>query len=190
MFDLISWGLSVSPNFQYSTDDAFSPVPETATSTSVLYRAGGIQAVQYEISMPNERIEKNDATFSLHIIKQWAFILKEALDKSFLVAKFFCAIHVTNAYLCSTALISTRHGKAGPADVVVLQSPENPKKFVPYGLLQGKFFWRIWPAGAFGSIGRRPESVDLPLKVVEPTNVHAIHQWPISDNLFLLSIFF
>ncbi|KAI3824639.1 hypothetical protein L1987_06105 [Smallanthus sonchifolius] len=193
-----------------------------ATNTSISYK---VQLLETKMSL----------------FQQWAFIVKEALDKSFLVAKFFCAVHVTNTYLCSTALvqgpsmlptfnltneivllerISTRNGKAGPGDVVILQSPENPRKFVtkriigmegdnityivdpknsdrtetiivpkghvwvqgdniynsydsrnfgpvPYGLLQGKVFWRIWPAGAFGSIGRRPETVDPALKVVE-----------------------
>ncbi|XP_035840492.1 mitochondrial inner membrane protease subunit 1 isoform X1 [Helianthus annuus] len=181
----------------------------------------------------------------MSLFQQWAFIVKEALDKSFLVAKFFCSVHVANTYLCSTALvqgpsmlptfsltnelvllerISTRNGKAGTGDVVILQSPENPRKFVtkriigmegdkityivdpknsdstetvivpkghvwvqgdniynsydswnfgpvPYGLLQGKVFWRIWPTSAFGSIGRRPETVDPALKqVLEQAN--------------------
>ncbi|KAI7740410.1 hypothetical protein M8C21_017571 [Ambrosia artemisiifolia] len=115
--------------------------------------------------------------------------------------------------------ISTRNGKAGSGDVVILQSPENPRKLVtkriigmegdkityivdpknsdrtetvivpkghvwvqgdniynsydsrnfgpvPYGLLKGK----IWPSSAFGSIGKRPETVDPALKVLEQTN--------------------
>ncbi|XP_076901735.1 mitochondrial ATP-independent inner membrane protease subunit 1a-like isoform X2 [Bidens hawaiensis] len=180
----------------------------------------------------------------MSLFQQWAFLVKEALDKSFLVAKFFCAVHVTNTYLGSTAVvygpsmlptfslnndlvllerISTRNGKAGTGDVVVLQSPENPRKFVtkritgmegdkityivdpknsdktetvivpkghvwvqgdnvynsydsrnfgpvPYGLLKGKIFWKIWPTSAFGSIGRRPETVDPALKDLEQAN--------------------
>ncbi|XP_024961811.1 mitochondrial inner membrane protease subunit 1-like isoform X1 [Cynara cardunculus var. scolymus] len=176
--------------------------------------------------------------------QQWALIVKEALDKSFLVAKFFCAVHVTSTYLCSTALvygpsmlptfnlsgeivllesISTRYGKVGSGDVVIVRSPENPRKVitkriigmegdsityvvdpinsdrtetlvvpkghiwvegdniyssndsrnfgpVPYGLLQGKVFLKIWPAGAFGLIGRRPQTVDPALKVAEELN--------------------
>lgn len=41
----------------------------------------------------------------MSLFRQWAFIVKDALDKSFLVAKFFCALHVTNTYVCSTALV-------------------------------------------------------------------------------------
>ncbi|XP_071716050.1 mitochondrial ATP-independent inner membrane protease subunit 1a-like [Rutidosis leptorrhynchoides] len=170
----------------------------------------------------------------MSLFQQWAFIVKEALDKSIVVAKFFCALHVTNTYLVSPVLvhgpsmlptfnmtneivlserISTRTGKAGSGHVVVLRSPENPRKIVtkrivgkegdnvtyvvdpkfsdrteslvvpkghvwvegdniynshdsrnfgpvPYGLLQGRVFWRIWPAATFGSIGKRPETVD------------------------------
>nr|GEY68209.1 mitochondrial inner membrane protease subunit 1 [Tanacetum cinerariifolium] len=87
----------------------------------------------------------------MSLFRQWAFIVKDALDKSFLVAKFFCAIHVTNTYVCSTALvhgpsmlptfnltnqfvlvdkISTRRGKVGSGDVVIFRSPENPRKLV------------------------------------------------------------
>ncbi|KAD1358626.1 hypothetical protein E3N88_42953 [Mikania micrantha] len=195
---------------------------------------------------------------------QWAFIVKEALDKSFLLAKFFCVVHVTDAYLCSTALvhgpsmlptfsltneivllerISTRNGKAGHGDVVVLRSPENPRKCVtkriigmegdnityivdpknsdrtksltvpkghvwvqgdniynsydsrnfgpvPYGLLRGKVFWRIWPAGVFGSIGRKPETVDpalkrffwYPHKAMGPLCIKVIHGRYLDQN--------
>uniref|UniRef100_A0A5B6ZYK7 Peptidase S26 domain-containing protein n=2 Tax=Davidia involucrata TaxID=16924 RepID=A0A5B6ZYK7_DAVIN len=167
-------------------------------------------------------------------LKQWTTIAKEAVDQTFLVAKFFCALHVTITYLCTPALvhgpsmlptfnltgdlilaerISTRFGKVGPGDVVLLRSPENPRKIitkrvmgmegdrityivdpkhtdrtetvivpkghvwiegdniyasndsrkfgpVPYGLLQGKVFWRIWPPEAFGSVGQREEKSD------------------------------
>ncbi|XP_076925089.1 mitochondrial ATP-independent inner membrane protease subunit 1a-like [Bidens hawaiensis] len=204
----------------------------------------------------------------MSLFQQWAFLVKEALDKSFLLAKFFCAVHVTNTYLGSTAVvktknqtlplilslcrnptisylqvfgpsmlptfsltnelvllerISTRNGKAGTGDVVVLQSPENPRKFVtkritgmegdkityivdpknndktetiivpkghvwvqgdniynsydsrnfgpvPYGLLKGKIFWKIWPTSAFGSVAKRPETVDPALKDLEQAN--------------------
>ncbi|KAI3495592.1 hypothetical protein L1887_37937 [Cichorium endivia] len=179
--------------------------------------------------------------YNMSLFQQWAFLVKEALDKSFLVAKFFCAIHVTDTYLFSTALvhgpsmlptfnlngeivlldrISTRYGKVGPGDVIIIRSPESPRKVVtkriigmegdsvtyvvdpqnsditktivvpkghiwvegdniyntydsrnfgpvPYGLLQGKVFWKIWPTSAFGSIARRPRTVDPALKVME-----------------------
>ncbi|XP_059665062.1 mitochondrial ATP-independent inner membrane protease subunit 1a-like [Cornus florida] len=164
-------------------------------------------------------------------LKQWANIAKEALDQTVLVAKFFCGLHITNTYLCTTAMvygpsmlptfnligdlvlaerISTRFGKVGAGDVVLIRSPENPRKIVtkrvtamegdsvsyvldpnfgdrcetvvvpkghiwvegdnsyasrdsrifgavPYGLLQGRVFWRIWPPDAFGSVAHRLE---------------------------------
>ncbi|XP_077228741.1 peptidase S24/S26A/S26B/S26C family protein isoform X2 [Tasmannia lanceolata] len=151
---------------------------------------------------------------------------KEAMEACFLLAKFGCFIHVTNAYLCSVALVygpsmlptlnltgdfilvdrlSTRFGRIGVGDIVLLRSPENPRKIVtkrvmamegahvtfnpnpahsyncqtlvvpkghvwvegdnmynshdsrhfgaiPYGLLQGKAFCRIWPPSSFGPL--------------------------------------
>nr|XP_043621511.1 mitochondrial inner membrane protease subunit 1-like [Erigeron canadensis]XP_043621512.1 mitochondrial inner membrane protease subunit 1-like [Erigeron canadensis]XP_043621513.1 mitochondrial inner membrane protease subunit 1-like [Erigeron canadensis] len=180
----------------------------------------------------------------MSLFRQWAFIVKEAQDVGFMLAKFCCVLHVTTTYVCSTGLvqgpsmlptfgisneivlferISTRRGKAGPGDVVIIQSPENPRKHVtkriigtegdtvtyvvdpkhsdrtetivvpkghvwvegdniymskdsrkfgpiPYGLLHGRVFWKIWPAGVFGSIGSRPEAVDPALKAVEQSN--------------------
>ncbi|CAK9181730.1 unnamed protein product [Ilex paraguariensis] len=154
----------------------------------------------------------------LRNVNQWTTTLKEALDRTLLIAKFLCALHVTNTYLFTPALvygpsmlptfhltgdlvlaerISTRLGKVGPGDVVLLRSPENPRKIVtkrvmglegdsvtyvvdpkksykqetlvvpkghvwiqgdniyasndsrnfgpvPYGLLVGRVFWRVW----------------------------------------------
>ncbi|CAI9088907.1 OLC1v1023362C1 [Oldenlandia corymbosa var. corymbosa] len=160
------------------------------------------------------------------LLHQCKPIVKEALSRSFLVTKFLCLCHVTNTYLCSPILVygpsmlptlnltgdvllvehlSTSLGKVGPGDVVVVRSPENPRKCitkrilamggesvtflvdpnnsdrtrsvmvpkghvwiqgdniyasrdsrqfgpVPYGLIQGKAFWRVWPPEGFGSI--------------------------------------
>ncbi|XP_010241323.1 PREDICTED: mitochondrial inner membrane protease subunit 1 [Nelumbo nucifera] len=160
---------------------------------------------------------------------QWWSIAKEALDRTFIVAKFLCVLHVTNTYICTPTLvygpsmlptlnltgdlllterISTRLGKVGPGDIVLVRSPENPRKTVtkrvmgmesdrvtflvdpknsdrcqtvvvpkghvwiqgdniyasndsrhfgavPYGLIQGKVFFRIWPPEGFGSLGQR-----------------------------------
>ncbi|XP_026405603.1 mitochondrial inner membrane protease subunit 1-like [Papaver somniferum] len=154
-------------------------------------------------------------------------IAKEAFDRTILVGKFLCFLHVTNNYICSPTLvfgpsmlptlsitgdlvltekISTRLGKVNNGDIVLVRSPENPKKIltkrilgmegdkvtylvdphnsekcrtitvpkghiwiqgdniyastdsrqfgpVPYGLVQGKVFWRIWPISGFGSLG-------------------------------------
>ncbi|KAI8552358.1 hypothetical protein RHMOL_Rhmol06G0260400 [Rhododendron molle] len=84
-------------------------------------------------------------------IGQWRNMAKEALDRTAIVAKFLCFLHVTNNYLCSSTLVygpsmlptlnltgdvvlaehvSTRLGKVGPGDVVVVRSPENPNKYV------------------------------------------------------------
>ncbi|GMP73903.1 hypothetical protein CsSME_00031493 [Camellia sinensis var. sinensis] len=163
----------------------------------------------------------------LRKLKELMSIAKEGLDKSFMVAKFFCALHVINAYLCTPALtqgpsmlptfsltgdlilaerISTRFGKVVPGDIVLVRSSENPRKIVakrvkgmegdsvtyvvdpnnsdrrdtfvvpkghvwiegdniyasndsrkfgavPYGLIQSRVFWRVWPPKDFGSVG-------------------------------------
>ncbi|CAL5345333.1 unnamed protein product [Camellia sinensis] len=85
----------------------------------------------------------------LRKLKELMSIAKEGLDKSFMVARFFCALHVINAYLCTPALgpsmlptfsltgdlilaerISTRFGKVVPGDIVLVRSSENPRKIV------------------------------------------------------------
>ncbi|XP_034698685.1 mitochondrial inner membrane protease subunit 1-like isoform X2 [Vitis riparia] len=150
-------------------------------------------------------------------VKQWSRIVNEALDRAFFTAKFLCLLHVSNTYLCTVALahgpsmlptlnlsgdliladrLSVRFGKVGPGDIVLVRSPQNPRKIitkrvvgmggdrvtfsvdpkdsrrcetvvvpeghvwiagdniyastdsrnfgaVPYGLLQGKVFWRV-----------------------------------------------
>ncbi|KAI3980377.1 hypothetical protein MKX01_003916 [Papaver californicum] len=155
-------------------------------------------------------------------------IVKDAFDRTVLVGKFLCFLHVTNTYICSPTLafgpsmlptlsirgdllltekISTRLGKVNNGDIVLVRSPENPKRIlskrilgmegdtvtylvdpqysekcrtitvpkghiwiqgdniyasrdsrqfgpVPYGLVQGKVFWRIWPIDGFGSLGQ------------------------------------
>ncbi|KAJ7947277.1 mitochondrial inner membrane protease subunit 1-like [Quillaja saponaria] len=155
-------------------------------------------------------------------------IVKEGLDQVIFVAKLFCGLHVTNTYLCSIALsygpsmlptisldnslllvekMTTHFGKFGHGDIVLVRSPENPRKVitkrltgmegdsisylvdpknsdrsetivvprghvwvqgdniyasndsrhfgpVPYGLLEGRVFWRIWPPKSFGTLGK------------------------------------
>ncbi|RZC77220.1 hypothetical protein C5167_001385 [Papaver somniferum] len=78
-------------------------------------------------------------------------IAKEAFDRTFLVGKLLCFLHVTNTYICSPALvygpsmlptfsltgglvlgekISPRLGKVNNGDIVLVRSPENPKKTI------------------------------------------------------------
>ncbi|GMY37877.1 mitochondrial inner membrane protease subunit 1-like [Fagus crenata] len=159
---------------------------------------------------------------------QYKSIVKEAFDKTLLVTKFFCALHVTNTYLCTVALaygpsmlptfnltgdlflserLSVWFGKVGPGDIVLVRSPENPRKVmakrllgmeadsvtyvvdpknsdkcetivvpkghvwvqgdniynsrdsrhfgpVPYNLIEGRSFLKIWPPKEFGSLAK------------------------------------
>ncbi|XP_019169806.1 PREDICTED: mitochondrial inner membrane protease subunit 1-like [Ipomoea nil] len=161
-------------------------------------------------------------------LQKWTPLIKEAFLQSFRVAKFFCAIHITNTYVCTFAMtrgpsmlptfnltgdfvlaerLSTRFGKVVPGDVVLVRSPENPRKIiskrvvgvagdtvkfvadpknsekedtivvpkghvwiegdfkynttdsrkfgpVPYGLVQGRIIWIVWPPEDFGSVRR------------------------------------
>ncbi|OVA07085.1 Peptidase S26A [Macleaya cordata] len=164
----------------------------------------------------------------LRNLVKYKSIVKEAFDRTVIVAKFLCFLHVTNNYICTPALvygpsmlptlnltgdlilaerISTRLGKVSPGDIVLVRSPENPRKIVtkrvmgmegdsvtflvdpkstdrcqtitvpkghvwiqgdniyasndsrhfgpiPYGLVQGKVFCRIWPPEGFGSLAQ------------------------------------
>ncbi|XP_004233102.1 mitochondrial ATP-independent inner membrane protease subunit 1a [Solanum lycopersicum] len=161
-------------------------------------------------------------------LKQLTPFIKEAFQQTLLVAKFLCGIHVVNSYICTLALtqgpsmlptfsltgdlvlaerLSTRFEKMQRGDVVLVRSPENPRKIVikrimgmgsdtvryvvdhanngiehtivvpdghvwiegdnkfntndsrnfgpvPYGLVQGRVFWLVWPPENFGSVGR------------------------------------
>ncbi|GMP66164.1 hypothetical protein CsSME_00026634 [Camellia sinensis var. sinensis] len=87
----------------------------------------------------------------LGYLGQWRNVAKEAVDRSMIVAKFLCLLHVTNNYLCSPTLVygpsmlptlnltgdvvlaeylSTRFGKVGLGDVILVRSPENPTRIV------------------------------------------------------------
>ncbi|XP_059289248.1 mitochondrial ATP-independent inner membrane protease subunit 1a-like [Lycium ferocissimum] len=161
-------------------------------------------------------------------LKQLTPFIKEAFQQTLVVSKFLCGLHVTNNYICTFALtqgpsmlptfnltgdlvlaerISTRFEKMKRGDVVLVRSPENPRKIVikrligmggdtvryvvdhgsndkehtvvvpdghvwiegdnkfntndsrkfgpvPYGLVQGRVFWTVWPPEDFGSVGR------------------------------------
>ncbi|KAL5564211.1 hypothetical protein UlMin_027375 [Ulmus minor] len=157
---------------------------------------------------------------------QWRCLAKEALDRALLIAKFLGFLHVTNTYICSSTLVygpsmlptlnltgdvllaehfSHRFGKVGCGDLVLVRSPQDPRKTVtkrvlgmegdritffvepnisersrtilvpkghvwiqgdniyasndsrhfgpvPYGLVQGKVFFRVWPPDSFGYV--------------------------------------
>ncbi|CAO2833274.1 unnamed protein product [Amaranthus hypochondriacus] len=150
-------------------------------------------------------------------------IAKETVDRTIIIARFLCLLHVTDTYLFSPILVhgpsmlptlnmrgdvlmvdrfTHRFGKVELGDVVLVTSPNNPKRVltkrvlglegdvvsfnvhdglktvvvpkghvwiqgdnvyasndsrhfgpVPYGLIQGKAFCRIWPLAEFGSLG-------------------------------------
>ncbi|KAK7244051.1 hypothetical protein RIF29_38869 [Crotalaria pallida] len=82
-------------------------------------------------------------------IAQWRSLAKEALDRTAITAKFLCWLHVTSNYLCSPTHVygpsmlptlnhagdvilaehvSPRLGKIEHGDLVVVQSPLNPKR--------------------------------------------------------------
>ncbi|KAJ8761882.1 hypothetical protein K2173_005593 [Erythroxylum novogranatense] len=72
-------------------------------------------------------------------MKQWSSLVKEALDGTFLVTKFLCLLHVTNTYLCTVAvtygprmlpMLSLTGDLVDLGDVVLVRSPENPRKVV------------------------------------------------------------
>ncbi|XP_022857711.1 mitochondrial inner membrane protease subunit 1-like [Olea europaea var. sylvestris] len=87
----------------------------------------------------------------MQTLRQLTPYVKEALQQTLRVTKFFCFLHVTNTYICTFAWgmgpsmlptinlygnlllaerISTRLGKVGPGDVVLVRSPENPRQIV------------------------------------------------------------
>lgn len=87
---------------------------------------------------------------------RWRNAVKEALERTAVVAKFLCLLHVTNNYICSPTLvygpsmlptlnltgdvlltehITSRLGRLGLGDVVLVRSPENPRKTVTKRIL-------------------------------------------------------
>ncbi|KAG8090112.1 hypothetical protein GUJ93_ZPchr0011g28606 [Zizania palustris] len=81
----------------------------------------------------------------------WREIAGEARSRAFLFAQVLCAVHVVNAHVCSIALVrgpsmlpamnlagdvvvvdrvGARFGRVGPGDVVLLISPQNPRRMV------------------------------------------------------------
>ncbi|XP_020526185.1 mitochondrial inner membrane protease subunit 1 isoform X2 [Amborella trichopoda] len=152
----------------------------------------------------------------------WRSIAREAFDTVSFFTKFACVVHITHTYVGGIALssgpsmlptlsltgdvvvidrITTNFGKIKQGDLVLLRSPENPRKVIlkrvtglegdhirylstenghlgenivpkghvwvegdnlstsndsrkfgaiPYGLLHGRIFFRIWPIDRFG----------------------------------------
>jgi mitochondrial inner membrane protease subunit 1 len=81
----------------------------------------------------------------------WRSIARQGLSRVFLVAKAYCVIHIANEHLCSVALVrgasmlpalnladdvvavdrvSVRFGRVAPADIVLMISPEDPRKWL------------------------------------------------------------
>ncbi|KAL7129378.1 hypothetical protein ABFS83_13G062400 [Erythranthe nasuta] len=164
----------------------------------------------------------------LQFARQWKSTAKEMLGHTIVLAQFFSLLHLTENYICSPTLVygpsmlptlnftgdvllvekmSTLLGKVAPGDVVLVRSPENPRKTItkrvigmegdtvtflvdptrsdrshslvvpkghvwiqgdnlyashdsrhvgpiPYGLLLGKVFYRVWPPRDFGPLGQ------------------------------------
>ncbi|XP_075079336.1 mitochondrial ATP-independent inner membrane protease subunit 1a-like [Nicotiana tabacum] len=84
-------------------------------------------------------------------LSQWKSKAKDGIQQSLLVAKFLCLLHVTNNYICSPVMVygpsmlptlnltgdvllaehlSPLLDKLGPGDVVLVRSPDNPRKTV------------------------------------------------------------
>jgi mitochondrial inner membrane protease subunit 1 len=81
----------------------------------------------------------------------WRSIARQGLSRVFLVAKAYCVIQVINEHLCSVALVrgasmlpalnlagdvvvmdrvSMRLGRVTPRDIVLMISPEDPRKWL------------------------------------------------------------
>ncbi|GAA0174371.1 protease [Lithospermum erythrorhizon] len=164
----------------------------------------------------------------LKYLRGWSICgkAKDAIDQSLQFTNFLCLLHLTNTYICSTTIVygpsmlptlkmtgdvllvehvSPLLGKLECGDIVVVQSPDNPRKTIskrilgmegdkvtflldpnqthtrrtvkvpkghvwvqgdnvyaskdsrqlgpiPYGLVLGRAFYRVWPPNGFGSL--------------------------------------
>ncbi|KAL3849368.1 hypothetical protein ACJIZ3_011250 [Penstemon smallii] len=162
----------------------------------------------------------------LQFAKEWKSTAKELVSHSFVFAQFLSLLHLSHTYICSPTLVygpsmlptlnftgdvvlveklSTLLGRVGSGDVVLVKSPENPKKTItkriigvegdtvsflvdpantdrfhsivvpkghvwiqgdniyashdsrqlgpiPYGLILGRVFCRVWPPEDFGPL--------------------------------------
>ncbi|KAH0656566.1 hypothetical protein KY285_031448 [Solanum tuberosum] len=84
-------------------------------------------------------------------LSQWKSKAKDGIQQSLLIAKFLCLLHVTNNYVFSPVMVygpsmlptlnltgdvllvehlSPLLDKLGPGDVILVRSPDNPRKTV------------------------------------------------------------
>nr|AIC80765.1 signal peptidase S24 [Cicer arietinum] len=120
-------------------------------------------------------------------------IITEAWEKTFILTKFFCFLHVTDTYLINHVMtygpsmlpaidlsptdflaerISTRFGKLAQGDIVVLRNPQNPRKTVTKRLvgLEGDTITYVSSS----------ENSDMHETVVVPKG----HVWVQGDNTY------
>ncbi|KAG8386496.1 hypothetical protein BUALT_Bualt03G0154600 [Buddleja alternifolia] len=97
------------------------------------------------------KIETMRAAKLLQYARQWRSTAKEVFDHSILFAQFLSILHLTDTYICSPTLVygpsmlptlnftgdvllvdklSPLLGKVGTGDVVLVRSPENPRKTI------------------------------------------------------------
>ncbi|KAL8130125.1 hypothetical protein V2J09_019280 [Rumex salicifolius] len=124
---------------------------------------------------------------------QWRSFAKEAYDFTSTIFKAYCAIQVTREYLFNFAYImgpsmlptfdltgdmvvvdalSRRQGKLGLGDVVLVRSPENPRKIVTKRL--------IGMEGDSISFNADPRNTDKWQSIVVPKG----HVWVQGDNVY------
>ncbi|RDX79897.1 Mitochondrial inner membrane protease subunit 1, partial [Mucuna pruriens] len=112
-------------------------------------------------------------------------IIKEAWEKTIVVSKFLCFLHVTNTYLIGSVTtygpsmlpaidlttnmflmerISTRFGKVARGDIVVLRHPQDPRRFMTKRVvgLEGDSVTYISNPEACGLEGDKHETIVVP----------------------------
>ncbi|KAG9145656.1 hypothetical protein Leryth_018704 [Lithospermum erythrorhizon] len=113
-------------------------------------------------------------------LRQFKPFVKEAFQQTLRVGTFLCCIHVTNTYLCTftyawgpsmlptlnltgTLLLAERllfnFISVVPKGHIWIEgdnkyNSSDSRNFgpVPYGLLEGRLFWKVWPLKEFGSL--------------------------------------
>ncbi|KAL6554348.1 hypothetical protein OROMI_020021 [Orobanche minor] len=124
---------------------------------------------------------------------RWRSTAKEVFGHSVLFAQFFSLLHITDTYICSPTLVhgasmlptlnftgdvllveklSHRLGKVSPGDVVLVRSPENPRKTITkrvVGVEGEKVTFLVDPSRSY-----RSHSIVVPKG----------HVWIQGDNIF------
>ncbi|XP_073156943.1 mitochondrial ATP-independent inner membrane protease subunit 1a [Henckelia pumila] len=129
----------------------------------------------------------------LNFACQWKSTAKEAFRHSILFAQFLSLLHVTDTYICSPTLVygpsmlptlnfigdvllvekmSHLLGKVGPGDIVVVRSPENPRKRITKRI--------VGVAGDTVSFLVDPGDSDRTHSLVVPKG----HVWIQGDNIY------